>query len=91
MASECSPAIEETAGAGETEVPRPKEMVIGSSSEDISGDGSGDGTDAQGEESETVDPRESSQSYDFGPLTVTIGRIRKLPLWGILPKVPRVI
>jgi hypothetical protein len=60
MANECSPAIEETASAGEAEVPRPEEAIMGSSSENVSGDGSGDDTDAQSEESETVDPRESS-------------------------------
>jgi hypothetical protein len=29
-----------------------------------------------------MDPRESMQSYDFGPSTVTIGRIRQLEALG---------
>jgi hypothetical protein len=52
--------IKETASASETELPRPEGKVTCSSSVDIIGDGSGDGTDAQGKESETIDLRESS-------------------------------
>jgi hypothetical protein len=33
MANERSPAIEETVSAGEAEVPRPEEAIMGSSSE----------------------------------------------------------
>jgi hypothetical protein len=39
------------------EVSQPEETTTGSSSGDASSDKSGDGTDAQGEDSEAVDPR----------------------------------
>jgi hypothetical protein len=60
--------------------------MIGSSSRDISSDELGDGTDAQAKESKTVDPRESSQSYNFGSSIVTIGHIHQLAALGYFVK-----
>jgi hypothetical protein len=67
---------------GEVEVPRSKAAATGSSSRDASSDRSGEGTNAQDVESRTVDPRESTQSYDFGASTITVGRIWQLDALG---------
>jgi hypothetical protein len=56
MQVERSPVVEEVVG-GEMEVSQPEETTTGSSSGDASSDKSGDGTDAQGEDSEAVDSR----------------------------------
>jgi hypothetical protein len=68
--------IEEVAGASEMEIPRLEQTATGSSSEDTYSDRYSDGTDAQGEGSKAVDPHESSRTYEFGPLTVTVGHIQ---------------
>jgi hypothetical protein len=66
----------------EAEVSRPEVSVTGSSSEDTSSGGSENGANVEGEESGAVNPRESVRSYDFGALTVTVGRIRQLEVLG---------
>jgi hypothetical protein len=73
MEGEHSPILDVV--GNEAEVSRPEATVTTTSSGDIMSGRSGDGTDAQGEESGAVDPRESARSYDFGALTVTVGRI----------------
>jgi hypothetical protein len=85
MEGERSPVIEEVVG-GEKEVSRQEETLTGSSSRDASSDKFGYCTEAQGKESETVDPHESSRSYDFGASTVTIGRISQLETLGYFAK-----
>jgi hypothetical protein len=50
--------------------------VSSSSSKDSSGGGSNKDVEAKIEKVVVVDPRESVRSYDFGLLTVTVGRIR---------------
>jgi hypothetical protein len=75
MASDHSPVLEEVVG-GEAEVARPEVTVTDSSSGGGTSNRSGDDTGDQDEESGVVDPRESAQSYDFGPSTVTVGRIQ---------------
>jgi hypothetical protein len=74
MVSEHSPVPEEVVG-GEVEVPRPEVTVINSSSREDTSGRSRDDIGDQDEESGAVEPRESSRSYDFGPSTITIGRI----------------
>jgi hypothetical protein len=81
MAGEQSPVPEEVVGA-EAEVPRSEVTRTDSSSGEDTSDHSRDDTGDQDEESGAVDPCESSQSYDFGPSTVTIGRIRQLEALG---------
>jgi hypothetical protein len=56
--------------------------VTDSSSEEDTSDRSRDDTGDQDEESGNMDPRESLGSYDFGPSTVTVGRIRQLEALG---------
>jgi hypothetical protein len=90
MEEERSPVIEGVVGGeaeAEAEVSRPEETPTSSLFGDALSNKSGDGTYAQGEESETVDPRESSRSYDFGASMITIGRIRQLEALGILLRV----
>jgi hypothetical protein len=74
MVGEHSPVPEEVVG-GEAEVPRPEVIATDSSSEEDTSDRSRDDTGDQDEESGVVDPRESSQSYDFRPSTITVGQI----------------
>jgi hypothetical protein len=68
-----SPVIDEVGVPNVTEVPWPKEPPASSSSSDSFDNGSDNGAERQEEGSEAVDPRESSRSYVFGPLTVTVG------------------
>jgi hypothetical protein len=81
MAGEHSLVLEEAIG-GEVEVPRPEVTVIDSSFGKNTSDRSKDDTGDQDEESGVVDPCESSQSYDFGLSTVTVGHIRQLEALG---------
>jgi hypothetical protein len=81
MAGEHSPVPEEVVG-GEAEVPRPEVTMTDSSSGEDTSDRSRDDTSDQDEGSGAVDPRESSRSYNFGPSTVTVGRIRQLEALG---------
>jgi hypothetical protein len=81
MEGERSPVPEEVV-AGEAEVSRPGAIATSSSSGGDSGDQFEDGTGGQDEESGAMDPHESERSYDFGPLTITIGRIRQLEALG---------
>jgi hypothetical protein len=81
MERECSPVPEEVV-VGEAEVSRPEATAIGSTSRGDSSDRSKDGTSNQDEESGVMDPRESERGYDFGPSTVTVGRIRQLEALG---------
>jgi hypothetical protein len=74
MAGEHSLVLEEAVG-GEAEVPRPEVAVSDSSFRGDTSDRSGDDIGDQDEESGAVDPRESARSYDFGPSTMTVGRI----------------
>jgi hypothetical protein len=67
---------------GKAEVSRPEATATSSTSEGDSSDRSRDGTGGHDEESIVVDPHEAKQSYDFGPLTVTIGCIRQLEAPG---------
>jgi hypothetical protein len=85
MASEHSPVLEEAVG-GEAKVPRLEITVTDSSSREDTNDRSRDDTGDQDEESANVDPRESSQSYDFGPSNVTVGCIRQLEALGYFAK-----
>jgi hypothetical protein len=66
----------------ETEVSWPEATMTGSLSGDTSSGRSRDGTDAQGEESGVVDPREFVWSYDFGASIVTVGHFRQLEALG---------
>jgi hypothetical protein len=66
----------------DTEVSRLEATTIGSLSGDTLSGRTRDGIDAQGKESEAVDPRDSMWSYDFGASTVTVGRIRQLEALG---------
>jgi hypothetical protein len=74
--------IEEVRAPNVMEVPHPEEPVVSSSSRESSNSGSESDADAKEEGSEAVDPRESSQSYVFGPSTVTVGRVRKMASLG---------
>jgi hypothetical protein len=85
MVGEHSLVPEEVVG-GEAEVPRPEVTVTDSSFGEDTSDRSRDDTSDQDKESGVVDPRESSRSYDFGPLTVTVGRIRQLEALGYFAK-----
>jgi hypothetical protein len=53
-----------------SEVPRAEVSMTNSS-----GGGSGDDAEAKVEDTIVVDPWESVRGYDFGPSTVTVGRI----------------
>jgi hypothetical protein len=75
MASEHSPGFKEAVG-GKAELPRPDVDVIDLSSRGDISERFGDDTGDQDKESGVIDPRESAQSYDFGPSIVTIGRIQ---------------
>jgi hypothetical protein len=75
-------SVPEKIAAGKTKVFRLEATATGSSSRGDSGDGSGDGSDGHDEERGAVDPREAGHSYDFGPLIITIGRIRQLEALG---------
>jgi hypothetical protein len=81
MAGEHSRVLEEAVG-GEAEVPRLEVIATDSSSEGDTRDWSRDDTGDQDEESGAVDPREFAWSYDFGPSTITVGRIRQLEALG---------
>jgi hypothetical protein len=75
MVGEHSPVLEEAVG-GKAEVPQPEVAATDSSSGGDTSDRSGVDTSDQDEESGVVDPHQSEKSYDFGPSTMTVGRIR---------------
>jgi hypothetical protein len=79
MECEDSPVIKEIRALDAMEVPRPEERAVSSSLEESSSSGHENATDTQEEESEVMDLSESSQSYFFGPSTVTIRRIHNMP------------
>jgi hypothetical protein len=81
MEGEHSPVPEEVV-TGKAEVSRPEDIAIGSSSGGDSSDLSSDGTGSHDEESGDMDLCESEWSYDFGPSTITVGRIRQLESLG---------
>jgi hypothetical protein len=74
MEGEHSPVPEEVV-TGKVEVSHLEASATSSSSGADSGDRSRDGTSGHNEESGAADPCEAKQSYDFGPSTVTVGRI----------------
>jgi hypothetical protein len=82
MVGDHSLVIEEVGIPDTAEVPHPEETATISSSRDTSNSQSDDGTGTQGEGSKAMDPRESSRSYVFGPLTITVGCIRQLASLG---------
>jgi hypothetical protein len=81
MEGEHSPVPKEVV-AREAEVSWPKATATGSSSGGDFGDRSGDVTGGQDEENGAIHSHESEQSYDFGPSTITVGRIRYLEALG---------
>jgi hypothetical protein len=74
--------IEEVRAPNMMEVPHPEEPVMSSSSRGSSSSGSESDNAAQEEGSEAVDPRESSQSYVFGPSIIMVDRVRKMASLG---------
>jgi hypothetical protein len=83
MVGEHSLVPEEVVG-GEAEVPQSEVTVTDLSSREDTSDWSRDDTGDQDEESGTVNPHESSRSYDFGPSTITVGHIWQLEALGYL-------
>jgi hypothetical protein len=81
MVGERSPVPKEIVG-GEAEVPQSEVIVMDSSFGEDTSDWSRYDTGDQDEERGAVDPRESSWSYDFGPSTITVGRIWQLEALG---------
>jgi hypothetical protein len=77
-----SPMTEEVGAPNMMEVPHPEEPVMSSSSRGSSSSGSESDNAAQEEGSEAVDPRESSQSYVFGPSIIMVDRVRKMASLG---------
>jgi hypothetical protein len=85
MVSDHSLALEEAVGGG-AKVPRPEDAVTDLSFGGDTSDRSRDNIGDHGEESGAVDPCKYVRSYDFGPLTVTVGRIRQLKALGYFAK-----
>jgi hypothetical protein len=74
--------IEEVGAPNMMEVPHPEEPVMSSSSRGSSSSGSESDNAAQEEGSEAVDPRESSQSYVFGPSIIMVDCVWKMASLG---------
>jgi hypothetical protein len=80
MEGECSLILDIV--GDELEVPWLEMSAIGSSSEGSSGGGFGHNANAKAEDIGAMDPHESTQSYDFGASTITIGCILQLESLG---------
>jgi hypothetical protein len=85
MASDISQVLAEVVGA-EVEVPRPEVSATDSSSGDDTGNQFEGESVEGGKGIGAVDPRKSTQSYDFRPSIVTISHIRQLEALGYFEK-----
>jgi hypothetical protein len=85
MASDISQVLAEVVGA-EVEVPRPEVSAKDSSSGDDTGNQFEGESVEGGKGIGAIDPRKSTQSYDFRPSIVTISHIRQLEALGYFEK-----